>query len=192
LSPMAQMRLPLKTIGLLLMSTCPVGLSAQVVPYNGPAAPNREAAPAAYQADAAPSLPPPKAQNSADRPDSEKKSGGVSPTLQVVGSLAVVLGIFFLIAWLLRRASPNGSAILPAEAFEVLGRAALASRQQVHLLRCGNKLLLVCVSVNGVETLTEISDPAEVDRLSALCRQSRPGGAAVLSQMLRRGGNRDA
>ena len=54
-----------------------------------------------------------------------------------------MLGIFFLVVWLLRRASPRGPAALPGEAFEVLGRAPLANRQQAHLLRCGNKLLLV-------------------------------------------------
>ena len=92
----------------------------------------------------------------------------------VAGSLGVVLGIFLLIAWLFRRAAPQGLTRLPNEAFEVLGRAPLAGRQNVHLLRCGNKLLLVSITPAGTETLTEITDPQEVDRLAGLCRQAGP------------------
>ena len=91
--------------------------------------------------------------------------------------------------WLLRRASPPGAGLLPAEAFEVLGRAPLANRQQAHLLRCGNKLLLVSASAAGTEPLAEITDPAEVDRLTSLCRQSRSNVATTaLSQMFRQKG----
>jgi flagellar biogenesis protein FliO len=97
----------------------------------------------------------------------------------VAGSLALVLGIFFLVAWGMRRASPAGGTALPGEVFEVLGRAAMASRQQVHLLRCGNKLILVSVTTAGAETLTEITDPAEVDRLAGLCRQAHPNSATA-------------
>lgn len=93
----------------------------------------------------------------------------------VGSSLAVVLGLFLAVACLLRRAAPKGLAPLPQEVVEVLGRAPLAGRQQMHLLRCGRKLLLVSVTPAGAETLTEITDPAEVDRLAGLCQQARPG-----------------
>jgi flagellar biogenesis protein FliO len=92
----------------------------------------------------------------------------------LAGSLGVVLGIFLLIAWLMRRAAPQGLKRLPNEAFEVLGRAPLAGRQNVHLVRCGTKLLLVSITPAGTETLTEITDPQEVDRLAGLCRQAGP------------------
>jgi flagellar biogenesis protein FliO len=193
------------TIGLLLLSTYPVGLSAQVVPYSVPAAPNGNVAPAAYQQpvapqtsvnaenqfaptspagaaaspDAVPSLSPPKLRSSTAQTEPAKAPGGIQSVATVGGSLAVVLGIFFLVVWVLRRAAPQGFGTLPGEVFEVLGRAALANRQQVHLLRCGNKLLLVCVTATGTGTLSEITDPAEVDRLAGLCRQARSNGAAT-------------
>ena len=66
----------------------------------------------------------------------------------------------------------KSATLLPTEVVEVLGRAPLAGRQQMHLLRCGNKLLLVSVTPTGAETLTEVTDPVEVDRLSGLCRQA--------------------
>jgi flagellar biogenesis protein FliO len=102
--------------------------------------------------------------------------GAMGTTL---GSLAAVLGLFFLVAWGLRRRMPAGAGALPAEVVEVLGLAPLPGKQQAHLVRCGRKLLLVHVTNTGVETLTEITDPAEVDRLEGLCRESRPHSATV-------------
>jgi flagellar biogenesis protein FliO len=102
------------------------------------------------------------------------KPSGIPSMTTVAGGLGIVLGVFLLIAWAIRRTSPQRHARLPDEAFEILGRAPLSGRQQVHLIRCGNKLLLVSVTPAGSETLTEIIDPPEVDRLAGLCRQSHP------------------
>lgn len=94
-------------------------------------------------------------------------------------SLALVLGIFLAAAWALRRSMPQGAAKLPAEVVEVLGRAPLAGRQFAYLIRCGNKLLLVSIMQGSTETLTEITEPAEVDRLAGLCRQAHPQSATA-------------
>ncbi len=106
-----------------------------------------------------------------------KRPGGYQSLVTVGSSLAVVLGVFVLIVWLMRRASPNGLAALPPETFELLGRGSLGNRQYVHLLRCGNKVLLVSIAANGagVSTLTEISDQDEVERLVSLCRHRSIG-----------------
>ncbi|MBN1909987.1 MAG: flagellar biosynthetic protein FliO [Pirellulales bacterium] len=104
-------------------------------------------------------------------------NAGLGALATTGGALGVVLGLFLLMAWLMRRAAPRGTGALPNEAFEILGRAPLANRQQVHLLRCGRKLLLVSVTQVGAETLTEITDPVEVDRLAGLCQQTKPGSS---------------
>ena len=97
-------------------------------------------------------------------------------TLITVGSsLAIVLGVFFLVAWITRRTAPRGMAPLPGEVLQSLGRAPLVGRQQAQLLRVGKKLVLVSITPGGVEPITEITDPAEVDRLSSLCQQTQPG-----------------
>ncbi len=62
--------------------------------------------------------------------------------------------------------------------FEVLGRASIAKGQQVQLLRCGDKLLLVCTTPEGTETLTEIENPDEVTRLAGLCKSAQAATAA--------------
>jgi flagellar biogenesis protein FliO len=112
--------------------------------------------------------------------DADKKTNGKPSMAVLAGGLGVVLGIFFIFAWLMRKAAPQGFSRLPNEAFEVLGRAPLAGRQNVHLLRCGNKLLLVSITPTGTETLTEITDPPEVDRLAGLCRQAGPHSSTAV------------
>lgn len=122
-----------------------------------------------------------------DKPLAPSASGAIST---VVGSLAIVLGLFVVLAWFSRRLTPAGAAQLPKEVLELLGRASLNSRQQVQLVRLGNKLLLVASTASGSETLTEITDAAEVERLSSLCRRGQPASATgsftqVMSQLTR-------
>ncbi|HET6883782.1 MAG TPA: flagellar biosynthetic protein FliO [Pirellulales bacterium] len=96
-----------------------------------------------------------------------------------MASLAVVLALFLAAAWAVRRGMPAGPAKLPGEVVEVLGRTPLTGRQFAHLIRCGNKLLLVYLAPGCAETLTEITDPVEVDRLAGLCRQVHPHSATT-------------
>jgi len=106
-------------------------------------------------------------------------TGTARTVAPVLGSLALVLGVFFAVVWIVRRGAPSGSQTLPKEVVEVLGRTPLAGRQSVHLLRLGRKLVLVNVSATGAETLTEITDPLEVDRLAGLCQQTQPHSATA-------------
>lgn len=112
------------------------------------------------------------AEHTAATPRSAAPGGAA--ILQVGGSLAIVVGLFLLAAWALKRGMPAGSRTLPAEVVEVLGRTPLPGRLHAHLVRCGNKLLLVAVSTSGADTLTEITDPVEVDRLAGICQQAQP------------------
>lgn len=119
----------------------------------------------------------PPGRGAADR--SAGTLGGMSGITAVASSLAIVLGLFFVFVWLMRRSSPSTVAALPAEVIETLGKVTLGYRQQVNLVRCGNRLLLLSVTPAGVETLSEYADPDEVTRLVALCRQAQPGSAST-------------
>jgi flagellar biogenesis protein FliO len=134
-------------------------------------------------ASASPALRP---HSAANHPEKGQKPEGSGSLFTLFCSLALVLGLFFAVVWALRRVMPPGAGPLPAEAFETLGRAPLVGRHQAHLVRCGGKLLLISVGAAGVAPLAEITDPAEVDRLTALCRQSRGGGTTGLRQAFRR------
>jgi flagellar protein FliO/FliZ len=160
---------------LIFLSACPADLSAQDVPIE-----QRPEAPAK----AASSSPAITLRNPANRLEPGKKPDAGPSILTLVGSLALVLGVFLGLAWAFRRMMPPGAGPLPPEVFEVLGRAPLANRQQAHLLRCGNKLLLVSAGAAGVSPLAEITDTAEVDRLTNLCQQSRPAAATALRRAL--------
>jgi len=94
-------------------------------------------------------------------------------------SLAIVVGLFFVFAWILRRTMPATAAPLPNEVVQVLGRTIVGHRQQLQLLRLGNRLLLISVTAGGAETLAEITDPDEVTHLAGLCLQTRSGSTTA-------------
>jgi flagellar protein FliO/FliZ len=104
------------------------------------------------------------------------------------GALALVLGFFLLFVWLFRRGAKRGNALLPPEVFEVLGRAPLAPRSaqgQVYLVRLGHKLVLLSATSAGVETLSEIDNPLEVQQLTDYCNgQPVQNASAAIEQIV--------
>ncbi|MBI2823488.1 MAG: flagellar biosynthetic protein FliO [Planctomycetia bacterium] len=118
---------------------------------------------------------------------------GATQLVGVFGSLAIVLGLFLLVAWVMRRSLPTSSKRLPSEVVEVLGHAPLGHRQQAQLVRLGSKLVLISTAAGGAEPLSEVTDADEVERLTALCRQASPPAAAVtFRQVMRQLGQKRA
>jgi flagellar biogenesis protein FliO len=141
-------------------------------------------------------LPPPTAAgDSRSKGDKEGTSlprpSGSSNVTTILGSLGLVLGLFFIVAWVMRRTTPGHYATLPKDVVEVLGRSPLAARQQVHLIRLGAKLVLISVTPTGVESLSEVTDPAEVERLVGLCQQSQPNSATTVFRQVLQQFNRE-
>jgi flagellar biogenesis protein FliO len=104
---------------------------------------------------------------------------GMESLLTVAGSLGIVMGLFMVTMWCLRRGMPRSARTLPAEVVEVLGRAPLAGKQQMHLIRFGGKLVLAAVSPSGIDAVSEITDPVEADRLLGYCEQTRSSSATT-------------
>jgi flagellar biogenesis protein FliO len=98
----------------------------------------------------------------------------IDSLVTTITALVLVIGLFLLCAWALRRGSRQLSGALPKDVVSVLGTTPLGGRQLAQLLRLGNKLVLVSVTTGGAETLAEVTDPAEVERLLGLCLQSGP------------------
>ena len=93
----------------------------------------------------------------------------------VVCALAIVIGAFLLCAWLLKRGGPRRSADVARRRCERAWPCAARTRGSLrNLLHVGNKLVLITMSPSGAETLTEVTDPVEVDRIVGLCQQSHP------------------
>lgn len=97
---------------------------------------------------------------------------------KIAGSLTVVLAAFLALAWLLRKSLPQGPRPLPDEVVKLLGRTILTARQQAYLLKFGNKLLLLSVSPTGVDSIAELTDPDEVNRIEGICEQARPNSSS--------------
>jgi flagellar biogenesis protein FliO len=110
--------------------------------------------------------------NRTGRHDVPAAPSAIPAMTSMILSLVVVLGLFFGLAWLMKRGLPKGARLLSNDVVQVLGRAPLGGRQQMHVVRFGNKLLLLSLSPGGAETLSEIVDPVEVDRLAGLCQQA--------------------
>jgi flagellar biogenesis protein FliO len=86
-------------------------------------------------------------------------------------SLLIVIGLFLLVARIFRNLSPTPQRFLPKEVVQVIGRTPLAPRQQMYLIRFGNKVLLVSQQLGQTTTLSEIENPDEVAHLLGLCEQ---------------------
>ena len=101
------------------------------------------------------------------------------PILTVISSLAIVLGVFFILVWLMKRATPRQAGVLPQEVFEKLGSVTFSPKMQMHLFRLGGKLVLVSVTPDGMEPVAEVTDPDEVVHLIGLCKQNDPKSSSA-------------
>lgn len=130
-------------------------------------------APAAAAAKRTPLEPP--SQSSGMAPGGQSGST-LQMILSVGSSLLIVLGLFLGVAWCYRKTlSSSLSGSLPKQVVQVVGRTPLAARQQLVLVRFGSKLVLVSMVQGEARTLSEITDPLEVDQLVGQCESARPG-----------------
>jgi flagellar biogenesis protein FliO len=87
-----------------------------------------------------------------------------------------VIALVLLATRLLKKYAPAGPKTLPLEALQILGRRNIDPRNMVYLLQCGERVLVVGASPQGLVTLAEITDPAEVAHLTETCRQKEAAG----------------
>ena len=94
-----------------------------------------------------------------------------SPLITVTSSLAVVLGLFAALIWVTRRfgGRAGGNGTIPKEIFQNLGSTSIDPRTQISLLRCGQRILIIARTNNGVHPLGEITSTEEVNQLTAAC-----------------------
>jgi flagellar biogenesis protein FliO len=106
------------------------------------------------------------------------------PVISVVASLLIVISVFLILMVLFRKISPNAVQSLPKEVFENLGKTFLSQKLQVHLLRLGNRLILVSATNDTLTPITEITDPDEVVTVLGMCRQLNNNGINKFHQNL--------
>ena len=99
---------------------------------------------------------------------------------KIGGSLSIVIGGYLGLVWLLRKINPAGNQSIPTEVLEVVGNAPLDNRQNLQLVRLGSKLLLMIHGPDGTQPIGEVTDPAEVEHLVALCNgRTRTANSAI-------------
>jgi flagellar biogenesis protein FliO len=91
----------------------------------------------------------------------------------------VVVAIFGARWLILRYGRQGGVGGTHAAPMQVLARAGIDHRQQLLLVRLGERLLLVGSASGSLSTLSEITDAEEVDRLTRQARK-RGGFGALL------------
>lgn len=115
---------------------------------------------------------PPRTSGSDNAPSSRKSTSTGGSLWTTVISLTAIVGSLGLVAYWLRPYL-GVSRGLPIEALELLGRRVIEQKVTIHLVRCGGKVLIVGVSPDGARTLSEITDPVEVQRLIKTCHAPR-------------------
>lgn len=87
--------------------------------------------------------------------------------------LAIVLIVIALAARAFRNMVP-GMSETPSGPVSVLYRTFLTPKQSCCLIRVGDRLILVGISGDNMQTLSEITDPQEIDFIRGQCMQVRP------------------
>jgi flagellar protein FliO/FliZ len=89
-------------------------------------------------------------------------SGGVAGQLtQLVVGLLLVLGLIFLLAWLLRRVQQAGPAG-KGQVIELIGSRALGPRDRLMLVQVGNEQILLGLSPGTITALHVLKEPVQV------------------------------
>ena len=80
--------------------------------------------------------------------------------LQLVLGLLLVVGLIFVLAWLMRRVQRSGPA--GNQVIELVGSRALGPRDRLVLVQVGNEQVLLGVSPGSITALHVMNEPVEV------------------------------
>ena len=106
-------------------------------------------------------------------------SGLVAQLAQLVFGLLLVLGLIFLLAWLLRRfqsAAPRGNQVI-----ELVGSRALGPRDRLLLVQVGDEQILLGISPGRITPLHVMNTPVN---LPVKTEQATPEFAQRLMELL--------
>lgn len=99
---------------------------------------------------------------------------------RMVGALAVVLGAFMVLLWVTKKIQGPSKAMMSKQTLELLGQKQISKIHSLHLIRLGQRVLLISASDSGLTCLSEINDPMEVAQL--LETNSQAGESSELPQ----------
>lgn len=114
-------------------------------------------------------------------------SNSGSWVLNTITALGVVISLIFAMRLVMNKLS--GRAVMGGRTgiVEVLSRTSISPRNQIMLLRLGQRIIVVSEGPNGVRTLANLDDPDEVAGLLTTINSSKPGSITQsFNQLLNR------
>jgi flagellar biogenesis protein FliO len=117
-------------------------------------------------------------QSSADQSTGTVAQRRLPWWLTTLFGLAVVLVLLFICSRAMRWAMPGNDRWHDQGPIHVLYRVPVGPKHALALIRCGERLLLVGVGGESMQTLAEITSREEIDYLKGLCLQARPRSAS--------------
>lgn len=117
----------------------------------------------------------------ANTSDGETAKSATPSLWGTAAPLALIIALILGLAAVWKKHGPLVPRGLPPQAVEILGRRNLDARQSIQLVRLGSRILVLGSSPAGLQTLAEITDPAEVDYLAGLCQSKDEEASAAQS-----------
>lgn len=98
------------------------------------------------------------------------RASSTTPMVTTCSALAVVLGLFAALVWVSRKyGSKTLAGTLPNELVEVLGTSTIDAKTQLMMMRIGSRVVVATRGPQGLQPLSEITDPDEVQHVVSLC-----------------------
>ena len=111
-------------------------------------------------------------------------TNGIIPMI-VMG--VVVLGIFLWICLtVVKKLLPGGKKLFSSPGLEILGRTHFDSQKYMAIVRVGTRVLVVGVSPNGFDQLSEISDSEEVTDILSAAKPKTSTGQNLFYKMFQK------
>lgn len=117
------------------------------------------------------------AGHASEAPPAGSDLWSMGAVVQTLAALALVLGLIYLMRWLLRQWSGQGAVALAGSSgkvVEVLARSTISPKSNILVLRVGHRLLVASDTPAGINTLATIEDPDEIATMLSLVHAQRP------------------
>lgn len=102
--------------------------------------------------------------------------------LQMLGALAIVVGLIFGTRYVLRRIGRLPAAGAGGGVFRVLAAKNISARHQIVLVGMGRRMLVVGCGPEGMATLGEVTDQDEIEELLEKL-QTSPKSAGIVEKI---------
>jgi flagellar biogenesis protein FliO len=94
---------------------------------------------------------------------------------QTIVALVLVVGLIFLIAWVLRKGLPIAPRLFGSLPFiTILGKTHLSPKQNLTLIKFDNRLILLGITENQINPVLVVDDSEDVSRLTSRIEETRP------------------